>query len=88
MFEQINTLMVGGISVSFLIASIFFIKFWKKTGDYLFLYFACAFLLMCGSRFCLTLGTAEVKPYIYLLRLSAFLFILWAMVQKNLPQKR
>jgi hypothetical protein len=88
MFENLNTLLVGGIAASFLVAGLFFFKFWKQTGDKLFLFFACAFWLMFCSRLLLTFGSDEIKTYIYLVRMCAFLLILWAIIQKNLPQKR
>jgi uncharacterized membrane protein len=88
MFENLNTILVGGIAVGFFTAAMFFFRFWKQTGDRLFLFFGCAFLVMCCSRLMLSLGSDEIKTYIYLVRLFAFLLILTGIVQKNLPQKR
>lgn len=66
-------------------AGLFFFKFWKKTREKLFMMFATAFWLLAMERFVLGyLGTKnEPRPEIYLIRLTAFLMILFAIINKN-----
>ena len=80
-----KTLLSGMIVTGYLIASIFFLKFWKKVSDRFFLYFALAFLTLAAQRFALALAPWENEhdTAIYALRLGAFLLFLFAIVDKN-----
>lgn len=75
----------GGIMVCCLMAGYFFYRFKKKTDDQLFSMFAIAFWILALERVVLMfVGTAqEPKPEIYLIRLSAFIMILVAIIRKN-----
>lgn len=82
---MIEGFLLGGIATSSLIAGVFFLKFWRKTGDSLFLAFGVAFLVE-GLNRCAVLFLAkpnEGSPYIYIVRLLAFLLILAAILHKN-----
>lgn len=77
--------LVGVIATASFTAGIFFLKFWRKTGDSLFLAFAVAFLIEALNR-AFTLGLSrpnEGSPWIYVVRMLAFLLILAAIVKKN-----
>jgi hypothetical protein len=67
------------------INGVFFFRFWRESGDRLFWLFAAAFWLL-GSSWAL-LGwfspTEETRPYVYAIRLLAFVLIVVAIVQKN-----
>lgn len=65
--------------------ALFFVRFWVKTHDRLFIHFASAFLLLGVERIVLLLSNqeSEYKSYIYFIRLAAFLVIVFAVVQKN-----
>lgn len=75
----------GGIMMACLAAGFFFHRFWKKTNDSLFRLFAAAFGLLAIERIVLSYTGAnhEPRPEIYLIRLSAFLMILFAIIRKN-----
>ena len=75
----------GSIMVSCLVAGFFFFRFWKKTSDSLFMMFSFAFWILAIERLVLGyIGTQhEPQPQIYLIRLTAFLLILSAIVRKN-----
>jgi hypothetical protein len=62
-----------------------FLRFRRETGDRLFGYFAIAFWLLAASWTLLGVAasSAESRPYIYGLRLIAFLLIIAAIVDKN-----
>ena len=82
---MIQAFLLGVIATSSLIAALFFLKFWKQTRDSLFLAFCIAFMIeglnRCGILF-LT-RPQEGSPYIYIVRLLAFLIILGAILRKN-----
>lgn len=75
----------GAIMMGYLVAGLFFFRFWRETRDRLFGIFGAAFWLLALQRFVLTLGerndTADIP--IYALRLLAFVLILYAIWDKN-----
>jgi hypothetical protein len=75
----------GAIAMGFGIAGLFFLRFWKETHDRLFGFFALAFFILTINRVAITLFrmTSEVPYYLYIIRLLAFLFILYAILDKN-----
>lgn len=68
-----------------LVAGLFFSRFWRESGDRLFAFFAAAFCLMsiCWALLALFSPTDETRPYIYAVRLVAFLLIIVGMIDKN-----
>ena len=77
--------LLGVITTSSITAGIFFLKFWKHTRDSLFLAFGLAFIIEGLNRIAvLTVAHPnEGSPWIYLVRLLAFLLILAAILRKN-----
>jgi len=75
----------GAVVMGFLIAGLFFLRFWKKTRDDLFLAFTLAFWLLGLTQALLTFSQipAEERSWLYLLRLAAFILILAAIWRKN-----
>ncbi len=75
----------GAITLGFLIAGLFFLRFWKRTSDSLFLAFAAAFTLLGLGQAIQALANIplEERSYIFLIRLAAFTIILAAIVRKN-----
>lgn len=75
----------GAVTLGYLLAGIFFLRFWKKTGDRLFLHFAWAFWLFALNQLAASwLGAASEKTgYTYILRVLGFVLILLAIVNKN-----
>jgi hypothetical protein len=75
----------GAITLGFLVAGLFFLRFWRRTRDSLFLAFAIAFALLgIGQAFqALANIPQEERSYIFLIRLAAFAIILAAIVRKN-----
>jgi zinc transporter ZupT len=75
----------GAIIMGYTVAAVFFVKFWRRTRDFLFLAFAAAFLLMATTPLLTTwleVPREEQSPF-YLLRLLAFLIIIVAIVWKS-----
>ena len=78
----------GALFCAYVIASIHFLRFWRRTGDVLFRYFAIAFLLFAVNQAVSSVPRIAVQAagYEYLLRVTGFLLILVAITQKNLPR--
>ena len=76
----------GAIAMGFTVAALFFLKFWRRTRDALFLAFGAAFALLAANQAVPVLfGVAsEDQSYIYLLRLAGFALIIWAVLRKNM----
>jgi hypothetical protein len=74
----------GAIMMASAVAGLFFLRFWRKTRDRLFLIFALAFWILALNRVPLLFVTEdETRTYFYVVRLAAFLLILGAIVDKN-----
>lgn len=82
---MLATFLAGAIVAGFALAGLFFLKFWKKTRDELFLAFTGAFWLLGLGQALLTFSNIplEERTPIYLLRLVAFVLILVAIWRKN-----
>ncbi len=82
---MIQPFFAGAICMASLTIALFFLNFWRRTGDRFFLAFSGAFLLLMVERIILfTIGTAhEFAPYVYVVRLLAFVLIIAAIVDKN-----
>ena len=76
----------GAITLGYLVATLFFARFWRRTGDRLFFAFAIAFaLLALNQALAQWLGAADERVgYTYLLRVLGFVLILGAIVDKNI----
>jgi threonine/homoserine efflux transporter RhtA len=75
----------GAITMGFLVAGFFFLRFWKRTRESLFLAFAAAFWLLGAAQAVLTFTDipVEERSWLYLLRLAAFSLILVSIWRKN-----
>ena len=85
---MLNDFLSGAIVMGFLIAGLFFLRFWTRTRDGLFLAFALAFWLL-GLMQCLLVFADipdEERSWLYLLRLAAFALILCSIALKNRRQ--
>jgi hypothetical protein len=82
--------LAGAVTLGFLVAAMFFVRFWRRTHDRLFLAFAAAFaLLALNQALASHFGAGdELTPFTYLLRVLGFVLILYAIVDKNLSSRR
>ena len=80
----------GATGLECLIAGLFFLRFWRRTGETLFLAFAVAFWLLGANAVLPTLlgRPAQMHGEVYLLRLLAFLLIILAILAKNMKSGR
>ena len=75
----------GATAAVSLFIAIFFLRFWRASGDRLFLVFAAAFGVFCLHWAALGLADIpnESRHHFYLLRLLAFALILGGVIDKN-----
>lgn len=75
----------GAITTGFVVAGFFFLRFWKRTHEGLFLAFAAAFWLLGLAQALLTFTDipVEERSWLFLLRLAAFSLILVSIWRKN-----
>ncbi len=77
-------ILAGAITMGSWAIALFFLRFWRRTQDRLFSYFALAFFLFGVERLVMvwSAGT-ESQAYVYLIRLAAFILIVIGIVIKN-----
>jgi uncharacterized membrane protein HdeD (DUF308 family) len=82
---MIEYFLLGVIATTCFIAGIFFLRFWRDTRDSLFLAFGIAFLIEAVNRtgMLFTERPNEASPWVYIVRLFAFLLILAGIINKN-----
>jgi Family of unknown function (DUF5985) len=80
-----SSVILGAVAMASFVAALFFLKFWTRTRDRLFLFFSIAFFVDALSRFLLGTGSVdnEHEPLFYVARLVTFGLIIFAVVDKN-----
>jgi hypothetical protein len=81
----LNAFVSGAIGLGFAAITLFFLSFWRRTHIRLFGLFALSFALLTVERIILVVVNLndEFAPYIYLVRLTAFVVIIGAIVDHN-----
>lgn len=76
----------GMNTMGFLVAGLFFCRFWRKTSDSLFVAFSVAFFLFAIDQFCHAIAAAPSMGYSssFFLRLAGFGLLIYAVLRKNL----
>jgi hypothetical protein len=77
------TFFSGAAMMGAFVSGLFFLRFWTKTQDRLFLIFSLAFGLMGLERVALAMRETENNGMVYLMRLASFLMILYGIWDKN-----
>jgi hypothetical protein len=75
----------GAVTLGYFVCALFFLRFWRRMRDQLFLAFALAFGLLGVGQGLLALANipTEERGPIYLIRLAAFAVIIVAIARKN-----
>ena len=75
----------GFFTCAALTLALFLMRFWRRSGDSLFLSFAMAFILMAINSLIPVLTGAfnDQEPAVYLFRLAAFGTIILGVLRKN-----
>lgn len=81
---------MGATAMACAIVGLFFLRFWRETGDRLFAIFAAAFWLFGMTRIVMAVlpDSSEHEIYVYLVRLAVFALILLAVFDKNRPRSK
>jgi len=85
-----DQILSGMYVAGYAIAGLFFLRFWRASRDRLFIFFSVAFWVLGLQRLMLAVSTVptEDQTYLYVIRLIAFLIILYAIIDKNLAAKK
>ena len=80
----------GAACFGFLVAGLFFLRFWHRSHDRLFATFSISFFMMALERILVLRFTpeSEIHSMIYLIRLLAFILIMSAVAEKNRASHR
>ncbi|HYF14081.1 MAG TPA: DUF5985 family protein [Phycisphaerales bacterium] len=83
-----NDFTKGMLVMGALTAALFFVHFWRKSSDRLFLYFAGCFLLLALNWFLLVVFSGpEERPMLFALRIVAFGLLITGILDKNWRRK-
>lgn len=76
----------GMNTMGFLVAALFFWRFWRKSDDALFIAFSVAFFLFALDQFfhAVTAATSPSYSWLFFLRLAGFGLLIYAVLRKNL----
>lgn len=90
MSAHMNGLLLGAVIMASLTAALFFLRFWRTTGDRFFLFFGMSFFIDGMDRLWIASNPAasEDGPEYFLLRLVAYGLILYAIIDKNRPRDK
>lgn len=82
---MLNQFLYGAACMAGLAIALFFFLFWRRSRDRLFALFGVSFAILSVERVILAAMHAqnEFVPYVYLIRLLAFVVIIVAIVDKN-----
>ncbi len=80
----------GIVTMGFIVAGLFFVRFWRRTRDGLFCAFALAFWLLALNQALVALPGSphEDQSWEFLPRLGAFALLIMAILIKNFDHKR
>jgi hypothetical protein len=78
----------GMTTAGWLVATLFFLRSWRKTRDPLFAAFGFAFLLLAVNQALIgaAASVTEDESWLYLPRLAAFLVIIVGIIRKNVGE--
>jgi hypothetical protein len=75
----------GALTMSSVIAALFFLRYWRLTRERLFAFFSVAFAVMALNWVELAIADPgmETRHHAYIIRLVAFVLIIIGIVDKN-----
>jgi hypothetical protein len=80
-----NQILLAMTAMASLGVAVFFLRFWRRTRDRLFAWFALAFTLFAANWTVLASlsPSQEARHLVYLIRLAGFALIIQGVVEKN-----
>ena len=87
---SLPNLLCAATAMGFLVAGLFFLRFWRDTTDRFFALFAVAMWIFAANWATLAISPpiTESRHHAFLIRLVAFLVIIGAVVDKNRTNRR
>lgn len=87
--SYLNQFLSGAVCMGYVVAGMFFLKFWLRARDIFFIFFASAFFIFAFVRITLSVMAqdSEYRTFLYLGRALAVLLIVVAIIQKNRMRK-
>jgi hypothetical protein len=79
-----NQFIWGMNFMGFLLAGLFFLRFWQKAADALFLAFSAAFFLFALDQFFHAYEANAAENWAFAFRLAGFALLIFAVLRKNL----
>ena len=79
----------GMVTMGYIVAGLFFMKFWSRSRDPLFIIFALAFWILAASQTLLAIFDfpREEQGWVFIFRLLAFALIIIGIIQKNVSRR-
>jgi len=86
---QAQLFISGMVTMGFLVAGLFFLRFWQRTKDRLFVAFGAAFLLFAANQALVALSgvPSEHQSWFYALRIAGFALLIAAIVAKSVKRR-
>jgi hypothetical protein len=83
--EISQAFMRGGLTMGCFVAGLFFVRFWRQSGDRLFLFFVAAFWLLAAHWTALAIVNppVETRHQLFVVRLLAFVALIVGILDKN-----
>lgn len=83
--SDINIFMSGALAALCMVVALFFLRFYAKSRDRLFLCFSCAFVMLGVERVFISLNeiSNEKVGSVIVIRIVSFILILLAIIDKN-----
>jgi hypothetical protein len=83
-----NQFLLGGIAIGSFVVGLFFLRFWRSSGDRFFLFLMLSFWIETANRTDMALSRTwnEDSPVHYSIRLLSYGLILVAIWDKNRPR--
>lgn len=80
----LHPLLLGALAMATLAVAVIFLRYWRDSGDRLFLYFALSFFVQSANRVALSVSNAsEANPWHYVVRFVAYVLIVAGILHKN-----
>lgn len=82
--------LLGALTIASWMTALFFLRFWRQSGDRLLLVFATAFFVLgidSGVRG-IWEPSSDVRHYYFLIRLLAFVLLIGGIIDKNRSRPR
>lgn len=79
-----GNILLGAIAATTFAIGLFFLKYWRSSGDRFYLLFSASFLIEAVNRAAMgTIGSSELEPLHYSIRLLTYGLIVIAIWDKN-----